>query len=64
MIERNNVTVYRRFRLWNLGTDEVIATSPDLPSSLDLDFALTANGHAVLVYPIARGGALHFYEIR
>jgi len=36
----NNVTIYRRFRLWNLGTDEVIATSPDLPSLVDSAFAL------------------------
>jgi len=62
--DRNNVTIYRRFRLWNLGTDEVIATSPDLPSLVDSAFALSAKGDVVLVYPVARGGALHFYEIR
>lgn len=64
MIERNNVTVYQRFRLWNLGTDEVIATSPDLPSLVGSAFALSANGDVVLIYPVARGGTLHFYEIR
>ncbi len=64
MIERNNVTVYRRFRLWNLGTDEVLATSPDLPSLVGSAFALSARGDVVLVYPVARGGALHFYEVR
>jgi WD40 repeat protein len=62
--DRNNVTVYRRFRLWNLGTDEVIATSPDLPQLVDSAFALSAKGDVVLVYPVARGGMLHFYEIR
>ena len=62
--DRNNVTVYRRFRLWNLGTDQAIATSPDLPSLEDSAFALSAKGDVVLVYPVARGGALHFYETR
>ena len=62
--EQNNITVYQRFRLWNLSKDEVIATSPDLPELTGSAFALSAKGDIVLIHPVARGGPLRFYEIR
>lgn len=63
-LERNNITVYQRFRLWNLNTNEVIATSPDLPSLTGSAFALSAKGDIVLIHLVARGGPLRLYVIR
>jgi hypothetical protein len=57
-------TIYKRFRLWDLVTGQVIATSSDLPSLTGSAFALSAKGDVVLIYPIAAGGPLQFYEVR
>ncbi|MGH9710186.1 MAG: WD40 repeat domain-containing protein, partial [Candidatus Acidiferrales bacterium] len=58
------VTEYERFRLWDLATGSVMATSPDLPSMITSHFALSPNGKVVLIYPAAAGGPLVFYELR
>jgi hypothetical protein len=56
--------VYRRFRLWDLMTGQAIATSSDLPSLTGSAFALSAKGDIVLIYPVASGGPLQFYEMK
>lgn len=58
------ITEYARFRLWDLATGGVIATSPDLPNTTGSDLALSPKGDVVLVYDVATGGALVFYELR
>lgn len=57
--------VYQRFRLWDLATGNVIATSPDiLPIAPGgLNFRLSLKGDVVLIYPIATSAPLIFYEL-
>lgn len=54
-------TVYDRFRLWDISTGRVIATSPNLPARSA--FALSATGSVVLVYP-SGAGRLLVYELQ
>lgn len=58
------ITEYERFRLWDLATGGVIATSPDLPNVTGSDLALSPKGDVVLVYRVATGDTLVFYELR
>jgi len=61
----SNVTLYQRFRLWDLSTGNVIATSPDL---LPMEeggprLRLSAAGNLVLVYPVGNADPLRLYQI-
>jgi len=59
------IAEYARFRLWDLATGRVIATSPDLSSMIaGSDFALSPKGDVVLIYPVNSGGPLVFYELK
>jgi WD40 repeat protein len=57
-------TEYDRFRVWNLATGKVIATSPDLDSLFRFNFRLSRRGDLVLGYPVNTGGPLRFYELQ
>jgi len=57
------ITEYERFRLWDLATGDVIATSPNLRSLTTSGFALSPNGNIVLTFPGKAAGPLIFYQL-
>lgn len=55
------VTEYDKFRLWDLATGKVIATSPDVPPRSA--YRLSPRGDAVLTHPFLEGGPVKIYEV-
>ncbi|MHB8412966.1 MAG: WD40 repeat domain-containing protein [Candidatus Acidiferrales bacterium] len=64
--ETDYVTVYQRFRLWDLDTGRVIATSPDILPIVpgNPNFRLSPRGDVVVIYPVTTGGPMVFYGLR
>lgn len=66
-LERVNVTVYQRLRMWDLATGKVLATTSDLlPIVQDgaPHFHVSPKGDVIVIYPIGLSRPLSIIEIK
>jgi WD40 repeat protein len=65
-LERVNVTLYQRLRMWDLATGNVLATTPDLLPMVQggsPHFRVSPNGDVIVIYAIGLSRPLTIFEI-